>query len=554
MTFNPVELEIFKQLFASAAEEMGVRLMRSAYSPNIKERRDFSCALFDHRSDMFAQAAHIPVHLGSAPASVKAVLQAFSPGEMRPGDRFIVNDPYAGGTHLPDVTVVAPCFCAGAAGGEAPRFFVANRAHHADVGGASPGSMPLTDTIEDEGFRLPPSRVTPDLTERFCAASRTPDERRGDVRAQLAGVDLGVERLRGLVDQHGGATVAAAAEAVQAYAARFVGDLIRGLPDGTYHAQDVLDDDGLGHADLAIRCTLTVDGDRATVDLRQSDDQAAGPLNAVRSICLSAALYCFRGLAGGEVPGNSGVLRPVTVLTRPGSLVDARYPAPVAGGNVETSQRITDVILRALAQAAPDRVPAASCGSMNNVLIGSARSAECEGNSAGRQSAEGTGDSAPDPAHCSLFPPHFRFAYYETIAGGAGGGPLGPGGDAIHTHMTNTLNTPVEALEHAYPFRIEAYRVRAGSGGDGRHRGGDGVTRVYRFDRPARVTLLTERRVHPPYGLADGEPGAVGVNRLIPADGPPRDLPGKCEIDVQPGDQLELHTPGGGGWGARPPT
>jgi N-methylhydantoinase B len=520
--FDAVELEVYKQLLAAVAEEMGVRLRRSAYSPNIKERRDYSCAVFDHRGDMIAQAAHIPVHLGSAPASVKAILQAFAPEAMSPEDRFIVNDPFSGGTHLPDVTVVAPIFVedeATSGGSGGPRFFVANRAHHADVGGKAPGSMPLGDTIDDEGVRLPPSRLDEALIESFSRQTRTPAERRGDLRAQTASLDAGITRLQALCRDHGPDRIAAAGGALQDYAARFVASLIRAAPDGTYDYEAILEDDGRGHRDLPIRGRLAIADDRFVFDFRATSDQTPGPVNAVRAIVESAVLYALRCLAPVDLPSNSGLLRPVEVLTRPGSLIDAQYPAAVAAGNVETSQRIVDVVFGVLGLALPDRVPAASQGTMNNLLIGSVE-----------------GDPAP-------------FAYYETLGGGIGAGSTGPGGSALHSHMTNTLNTPAEALEHAYPFRIASYAVRRRSGGAGQHAGGEGVVRVYAFDRPAVVTLITERRRHPPPGRAGGQPGAVGLNRLIPAEGPARELPAKATLTVQTGDRLEVQTPGGGGWG-----
>jgi len=529
--FDAVEIEVYKHLLASVAEEMGVRLMRSAYSPNIKERRDFSCALFDAEANMIAQAAHIPVHLGSAPASVRAVLDAFDPAAMSPDDRFVVNDPYAGGTHLPDITVVAPvlgpAWTSGAS--DAPRFFVATRAHHADVGGVSPGSLPIATHIDDEGLRLPPMQLDDDAIVRIADASRTPDERRGDLRAQLAACGVGIDRLTGLCGTHGAERIDAAGRALRGYTARFIRSLVAGMPDGTYAFTDHLDDDGHGTTDIAIRCTITVAGDRANVDFRESDDQVPGPVNAVRAIALSAVMYCFRCLAPADLPSNSGVLDPVAVLTREGSVVDARYPAAVAGGNVETSQRLVDTVFGALARAMPGRVPAASAGTMNNLTIGSPPDPSAEPASAGGASTS--------------------FAYYETIAGGAGAGPDAPGGSAIQTHMTNTLNTPVEALEHDYPFRVEACSIRDGSGGHGRHRGGDGMVRRYRFDAPATVTLLTERRARGPWGAAGGGGGEPGVNRLIHPDGRVETLPAKCTITVAPGDRLEVHTPGGGGWG-----
>ncbi len=515
---DAIELEVFRHLLASIADEMGVRLMRSAFSPNIKERRDFSCALFDADGETLAQAAHIPVHLGSAALSVQAVMRAFPPETMSPEDRFVVNDPFAGGTHLPDITLVAPFY---AEGEERPRFYVANRAHHADVGGRSAGSMPLSRSIDEEGVRIPPRRLDEETVEWICGQTRTPAERRGDLQAQLAAIRTGLGRLEALCRRHGADTVARRGRDLQDYTARLVGRAIGEIPDGEYAFEDVLDDDGLGREDIVLRCRLRVEGERAVVDLRDCDDQVSGPLNAVRAIAVAATAYVFRCLAPSDLAANGGVLRPVELLTRPGSVVDALPPAAVAGGNVETSQRIVDVLFGALAQALPDRIPAASCGSMNNLALG------------GTDSRRG---GRP-------------FAYYETIAGGAGAGPSGDGASAVHTHMTNTRNTPVEALEHAYPLRVEAYRIREGSGGPGRHRGGEGGVRRYAFNAEADVTLLAERRRHSPWGANGGGSGQTGVHTLIEPDDTRRALPGKCTLTLTPGQSIEIATPGGGGWG-----
>ncbi len=505
-----VELEIYRHLFAACAEEMGVRLMRSAFSPNIKERLDFSCAVFDAEGSMIAQAAHIPVHLGSTPMSVAAAIAA-CPEALATGEMVLLNDPYQGGTHLPDITVVAPCLLPGQ---RRPQFYVANRAHHADVGGISPGSMPMSTHIDEEGIRVPPTVLNDQLVQRICDASRTPDERRGDLRAQVAAARLGIERLTAMCHRRGLAEVGAQATGLQDYSERRVRAALGRLPDGSWSFQDFLDDDGFGAVDIPIHCTLSIRGDEALVDFSGSSGAVQGSVNAVRAITVSAVTYALRCVLGDDIPANSGAMRPVTVVTEPGSVVDARYPSAVAAGNVETSQRITDCVFGALAQVLPDRVPAASCGSMNNVTIG----------------GEG-------------------FAYYETLAGGAGGGPDGPGGSAVHTHMTNTLNTPVEALEHAYPFRVLAYRIRDGSGGSGVHTGGDGLVRVYAFDVPAEVTLLTERRRRGPWGLGggDGQPGS----NLLRRAGEVTQLPGKVRLQVAAGDVLEIHTPGGGGWSPR---
>lgn len=524
MSADAIELEIFKHLFASICEEMGVRLMRSAYSPNIKERRDHSCALFDANAEMVAQAAHIPVHLGSTPMSVQAAIDHIGLDAMEPGELIVLNDPFAGGTHLPDITLVAPCVLPGES---RPRFFVANRAHHADVGGISPGSMPLSTHIDQEGLRLTPTRLDEATRARIYAASRTPDERQGDLQAQIAAARLGVTRLQALCARYGPELVAQRARDLQDYAERLMRATLRAIPDGVYTARDVMDDDGVGGRDIPIACTLHIEGASARVDLTECAPQSPGPINAVRAIALSAVNYAFRCLGPDALPSNGGTMRPIEVLTRPGTLLDAEYPAAVAAGNVETSQRIVDVVLRALASALPDRIPAASCGSMNNLTIG-----------------------GHDPRHGGA-----PFAYYETLAGGAGAGPDGPGADAVHTHMTNTLNTPVEALEHAYPMRVETYRIRSAppAASDALHAGGSGLERVYRFDAPAEVTLLTERRLNPPYGLAGAPDGAPGVNTLIHADGTSETLPPKATLTVQPGQALSVKTPGGGHWGKKSP-
>ena len=506
---NAVELEIFRHVYTSIAEEMGATLMRSAFSPNIKERRDYSCAIFDAEGGMVAQAAHIPVHLGSTPMSVRAALDAF--GELGPDDHVILNDPFAGGTHLPDITLVSPVHDEDGR----LRFVVANRAHHADVGGIAPGSLPLSRSIDDEGIRVPPTLWSDDVRERIALASRTPDERRGDLRAQFAANRRGRERLTEWLRRPG---FEAAARELQDHSERFMRAILTDCPDGVWEFEDYMDGDGHGASDIPIRCRIRICGDGAVVDFHGTSGQVVGPVNVPRAVTVSAVMYAFRCLGPEELPSNAGYMRAIEVRTPPGSLVDANPPAAVAAGNVETSQRITDVVFGALAQAFPDRIPAASCGSMNNVLIG--------------------GGSGPD-----------AFAYYETLAGGAGAGPLRHGTSAVHTHMTNTLNTPIEALEHAYPFRVTEYRVRRGSGGDGAKRGGDGVVRAYGFDSLATVTLMTERRSRAPWGLRGGDAGAVGRNVLV-RDGVERELPAKVTIEVTPGDVVRVETPGGGGFGS----
>jgi N-methylhydantoinase B len=508
---NPVEIEIFNHLFQSIAEEMGAVLMRAAFSPNIKERRDHSCAVFDSTGSLLSQAAHIPVHLGSMPMSVRSAIDAVP---MTRGVSVILNDPYDGGTHLPDVTLVTPVFGESAE----PCFYVANRAHHADVGGIVPGSLPLSRTIADEGFRIGPTRFTPELAERFAMASRIPDDRRGDLAAQTAANRLGVERLEALIDRYGHRQLLQRGRDLQAYAGRLMGSVIAAIPDGEYTAVDRMDGDGFEHRDVRIELTLKVTGDRCSLDFRGTDDQVPGPINAVRAIAVSAVFYVFRCLGPSEMPTNAGCLEPVEIITRPGSLLDALPPAPVAAGNVETSQRIVDVILRALSEAIPDRIPAASSGSMNNLAMGS------------------TGGDRP-------------FVYYETIAGGTGAGPGWDGASGIQTHMTNTLNTPIEALEHAFPIRLHAVHLRDGSGGKGRYRGGLGVVREVGFLEETEVTVISERQSRGPYGLAGGEPGMPGRTLLIDVDGTETVLPAKITIVCQPGQRLRIETAGGGGWG-----
>jgi N-methylhydantoinase B len=514
---DPIRLEVFKHLFASVAEEMGTVLRRTSYSPNIKERRDFSCALFDAAGQMIAQAAHIPVHLGAMPLSVQAAIAAF---DFTPGDVAILNDPYRGGTHLPDITLVTPIFVEGGLFA-----FAASRAHHADVGGMSPGSMPIARELIQEGVIIPPlklveaGRVNQGLLDLLLANVRTPDERWGDLQAQLAANTKGSQRMVELAARYSAAEVQGYMQGLVDYAERMTRRLLAGLPGGVYRFRDWMDDDGVDPQPAEIAVAITIDGQRATVDFSGTSPQRRGSINAVYAITLSAVLYAFRCLLGDDVPTNSGCLRPIRVIAPEGTLVNARPPAPVAGGNVETSQRITDVLLGALAQAAPDRIPAASQGTMNNLTIGG-------------------WDAARDQP----------FAYYETIAGGMGARPGKDGADAIHTHMTNTLNTPVEALEYAYPLRVQRYEIRRGSGGAGRWRGGDGVRRDIELLADAQVTLLSERRVFAPYGLAGGQPGRPGRNVLI-RDSEGQELPGKTTLSAQSGDVISVRTPGGGGWG-----
>lgn len=523
---SPARLEVFKHLFQAVAEEMGEVLMRTGYSPNIKERRDYSCAVFDADGETIAQAEHLPVHLGSMPQSVHAALAAHT---LLPGDIVMLNDPYQGGTHLPDVTLVAPVYVTAQAGegtenvASRPAFYVANRAHHADVGGIAPGSLSLARELYQEGIILPPVKIArqgvidDDLLNVFLRNVRTPEERRGDLLAQVAANHVGAQRLEQYIARYGLAEVARYGRALQDYGERVIRALLSEIPDGEVRSLDYLDDDGLGGEDFAIAIAMRINGDRVTFDFSGSAAQMQGSLNAVPAITLSAVAYALRLAIREDVPTNAGTFRPISVITPEGSIVHARPPAAVAGGNVETSQRIVDVALAALAHVLPDRIPAASQGTMNNITFGP---------------ANGGG-----------------YAYYETIGGGAGGGPGWRGTSGVQIHMTNTLNTPVEALERTAPVRIERYGLRRGSGGAGLHSGGEGIIRTYHFLEEVEVSVLSERRRHTPYGLAGGEPGQPGSNTLIHPDGREEALPGKFRRTLPPGSRLTIMTPGGGGWG-----
>ena len=518
---NPIHIEIFKHLFASIAEEMGVVLRRSSYSPNIKERRDYSCAVFNKFGVMVAQAAHIPVHLGSMPLSVIAAIEKFK-GNLNPGDIVILNDPYLGGTHLPDITLVSPVFIDQLLVG-----FVASRAHHADVGGMTPGSMPIASEIYQEGLIIPPLKLFVQGIENravfdlILANVRTPEERSGDLWAQLAANQRGMDRFVEMNLQYGIQQIDENMNALIAYTERMTRQRLRQLPDGVYSYCDYLDDDGFGCEPVQICVSIHISDDQAVVDFTGSACQQKGSINAVKAITISAVYYVFRCLIGLDVPNNAGCLIPIQVIAPEGSVVNAQKPSPVAGGNVETSQRIVDVLLGALAKAAPNLVPAASQGTMNNITIG-----------------------GWDDFH------HRPFAYYETIGGGMGAGPSNDGSSATHSHMTNTLNTPIEALEYAYPLRIVEYSIRKNTGGSGLHRGGNGIRRDIQLLTDARVTLLTERRHTVPYGLAGGEPGCNGINLLLKENTEIK-LPGKGNIDIKPGEILSIQTPGGGGWGEK---
>jgi N-methylhydantoinase B/oxoprolinase/acetone carboxylase alpha subunit len=518
MTLSPVDFEVFKNLFLSIAEEMGVTLCRTGFSPNIKERLDYSCAVYDADGETIAQGDHMPVHLGAMPLSVRAAIDAV---EMERGDAVVLNDPFQGGTHLPDITLVSPVFLGSE---KRPAFFVANRAHHSDVGGMSPGSMPVAREIFQEGLIIPPVRLVRrgelarDVFDMILANVRTPGEREGDLTGQIAANRVAEARLKDTVRRYGRKTTLAYASALQDYTERVVRAAIREIPNGRYEFEDALDDDGFSERPVRIRASIDIAGDHAVIDFSGSDPQVEGSVNANFAITLSACLYAFRCLVGEDVLYNAGVGRPLKVIAPPGTIVNALRPSAVAGGNVETSQRITDVVLGALGRALPARLPAASQGTMNNVTLGGA-------DTTGR-----------------------RFAYYETIGGGMGGRLGMPGLSGVHVHMSNTRNTPVEAIEHYLPVRIRQYRLRRDSSGAGAAPGGEGIVREYETLVETSVTVLSDRRRRPPYGAQGGEPGGVGRNTLV-RDGREEKLPGKIQLQMHPGDRLRIETPGGGGYG-----
>ncbi len=524
-TIDSIELEIFRNRFAAICEEMGADLGRSAFSPNIKERRDYSCALFDAQGLLVAQAAHIPVHLGSMPLSVRAALRKF---RLRPGDTAILNDPYAGGTHLPDITLVTPVFLKKPDGKLAPKpaFYVANRAHHSDVGGIAPGSMSLASRLDEEGVVIPPTllekggKPNPVFLKKFLRAVRRPRERLADLSAQLSANRCGMQRVRDLCREWGEKKISAGVLALRRYEEKITKLALRQLPRGRFSFEDFLDDDGFSGDPVRIAVTLQISSRQVTVDFSRSAQQTRGPVNAPLAVTLSALAYVFRCLVLAITGEDCLSLAPIRLKTRKGSVVDARYPAPVAGGNVETSQRLVDVLFGALARALPHKIPAASQGTMNNLAMGNE-----------------------------------NFTYYETLAGGIGGGPSGPGLSATHSHMTNTLNTPIEALENSFPLRLLTYRLRKDSGGRGKFRGGEGLVREYLFLEDTSVSLLGERRTRQPYGLRGGESGASGADwrgNAQPQKNPPRlelKIPSKCERVFRAGETLRVETPGGGGWG-----
>ncbi len=516
---DPIELELFRHLLTSIAEEMGVVLRNTAFSPNIKERRDYSCAVYDSRGQTVAMGDHMPVHLGAMPLSVAEAIGAFRLG---PGDVAMLNDPFRGGTHLPDITMVAGVFFKDS---RRPAYYVANRAHHADVGGMSPGSMPLAREIYQEGIRIPPILLARKGTieratlELVLANVRTPEEREGDLLAQWMSLRRGEQRLREAAARHGAARLERNVKALQDYSERMMRAAIGRLRPGEYRFSDYLDSDGVTARPVKIAAAVTIGGGRAKVDFTGTDAQTAGSVNANYAVALSAVAYVFRCLIGEDVPYTAGLLRPIEVIAPAGTVVNAQAPAAMAAGNVETSQRITDVVLGALSGAAGAAVPAASSGTMNNLTFG-----------------------GYDPRRRA------PYAYYETIAGGMGASARAGGWSAVHTHMTNSWNTPVEAFEHQYPARIRRYGIRAGSGGAGEQRGGDGIVREFEFLAPCEVTILSDRRARGPYGLKGGAAGKPGKNTLL-RGGEALQLEAKVRFEARPGDVLRIETPGGGGYG-----
>ena len=537
MRADPVELEVFKHLLQSIAEEMGASLRRTAFSPNIKERRDYSCAVFNAAGEVLAMGDHMPVHLGSMPMSVRAAVDELA---LEPGDVAMLNDPFCGGTHLPDVTVVAPVFVGVRKRNSATKaadFFVAARAHHADIGGTYAGSMGPCREIYQEGFRIPPVKIARggqiqrDVMKLLLENVRTPEEREGDLRAQLAACHTGEARLAELCRRYGIGRVQKATDALLDYSEQMMRAFLATVPPGSCHAEDFLDDDGVSETPvrIAVRITFPRHSAKAqsvVVDFTGSSPQVAGSVNAVEAITYSACFYVFRCLLREEVPATAGLMRPIGLIAPIGTVVNAHSPAAVAGGNVETSQRIVDVLLRALAQALPDRIPAAASGTMNNLTIG------------GMDDRGGTA---------------LPFAYYETIAGGSGGSAAHDGVSGVHTHMTNSLNTPAEALEYSYPFRVTRYSLRPNSGGMGEHRGGDGLIRELELLSEAEVTMLSDRRKTAPYGLNGGANGAAGRTAILREDGSQHEMPSKGSVSLRRGERVRIETPGGGGWGNATP-
>jgi N-methylhydantoinase B len=526
---NAIELSVFVSRIESICEEMGAVLRHSAFSPNIKDRLDFSCAVFDGEGLLCAQAAHIPVHLGSMAYAMSGIVKTQN---WRPGDMVVLNNPFLGGTHLPDVTMIAPLFTRKVftrkvfTGKELaveedskPIAFIVNRAHHADIGADSPGSMPLSTTLDDEGVIISPEyivengQIKASLLSSITANMSHPDSARGDFIAQISANQTGITRLQVLLEQMDQQAFTQGLEQLNEYGERVARASLKDIPDGTYKFSDFMDDDGAGQSDIKIALALHISGDEIAVDFTGTAAQLKGNINCPLSVAAAAVYYVFRCLMPAHTPACAGTFRAISIFAPAGCLLNANYPAAVAAGNVETSMRIVDVVLGALHQAIADKIPAASYGSMNNVAMGSRESGNC-------------------------------WDYYETIGGGFGANSDYDGLSARQAHMTNTLNTPIESLEYHYPLRITAYALRKGSGGLGQHRGGEGIIREMELLEPAQITLLTERRSHSPWGISGGKAGKTGENYL---DG--QLLPAKVCFKAKTGQRLSIKTPGGGGWG-----
>ncbi len=512
---DPVELSIFSSRLEAVCDEMGAVLRKAAFSTNIRDRLDFSCAIFDAAGELCAQAAHIPVHLGSMAFAMRGIVSRIA---WQPGDMLILNDPYLGGTHLPDVTLIAPLHQ-----DDEIVAFVVNRAHHADIGAEMPGSMPISSSLEQEGLVIEPVHVLRrgeldrGLLDEIVDQTRNPDESRGDFAAQISANRSGLARLGELLAGLGPAGFREGLRALNDYGEKLALAALGQLPDGEYRFRECMDDDGQGNQDIPLRVCIQVSQGRVEVDFAGSSGQVQGNINCPLSVAAAAVFYVFRCLMPPQTPACAGSFRPIRLRAPNGSLLNARRPAAVAAGNVETSTRVVDLVLGALAPALPELIPAASQGSMNNLAMGSARSGA-------------------------------SWDYYETVGGGMGAGPWGGGLSGVQTHMTNTLNTPIEVLESRFPLRVTRYALRRGSGGAGVRPGGDGLVREFEFLTPTRVSLLTERRRHAPWGLLGGGPGRPGRNLHQG-----RELPAKISLECGPGERLRIETPGGGGWGQAGP-
>ena len=531
---NAIELSIFSSRIEAVCEEMGLVLRRTSFSPNIKDRLDFSCALFDKTGKLFAQAAHIPVHLGSMAYAMEGIVGAM---DWQPGDMLVLNDPYLGGTHLPDVTLVTPLFIEHIIEGERQNeliAFVANRAHHANIGGDAPGSMPLSTSLEQEGVIIAPcwilkqgelqqqtlnllskidSSIDPNNSEPVSLNSLV----LADFAAQVSTNQIGLERLEAMIEDAGVANFRQGLEELNQYAQRLSSTILQDIPDGSYLFDDLMDSDGAGTENIHIALKLTINKGKIHADFTGTSPLVAGNINCPLSVAAAAVYYAFRCLMPEQTPACAGAFEDISITAPVGCLLNAERPAAVAAGNVETSSRIVDVVLGALAQVIPDQIPAASHGSMNNIAMGNHDSSNAR-----------------------------RWDYYETVGGGMGANPVCDGLSALQTHMTNTLNTPIESLEAHYPLRVKQYAIRRQSGGEGLHRGGDGIIRELEFLQDTEITLLTERRSNQPWGLNGGSAGLAGKNQLNSEL-----LPAKCSRVVQAGDLLTLKTPGGGGWGSK---